>query len=81
MDIKPGAQGKNLAGFRKTLISEIKDFGANSVLTQISQQQHGEGMGGAPTLKWGSQEFTQGRESGRRHKEKEFQLQGLYRFF
>lgn len=51
------------------------------MLTQIPQQQHKEGMERAPTLKWGSQELTQERESSRRHKEREFQLQGLYGFF
>lgn len=38
----------NLAGFRITVISQIKDFGADPVLTQIPQQQCGEGTGESP---------------------------------
>lgn len=74
------SRGKNLTGFRITGISQIKDFGADPVLTQIPSSSMGSRQGRTPTVKWGSQELIQGRESGQ-HTKREFQLQGLYRFF
>lgn len=62
------SRGKNLTGFRITGISQIKDFGANTVLTQIPSSSMGSRQGRTPTVKWGSQELIQGRESGQHTK-------------